>query len=166
MHDNHPTNRSALPLPENVLLWSLRAWVIGHNRRIDVVQRIGAVFTQLGASEAASYLDDFMRILCRGATRTLNIDCVCYPEVSADESTLLDVFALQQEGYGNEARALLRQLIERNAAAAGCCSAARLVLALKAAGHALPRGEAAIRRHAFLHRATVNMLENSSTHLQ
>jgi hypothetical protein len=152
-----------LPLLEDTLLWSMRAWVIGHCRNVNVAARIGEVFEHLRAPAAAGYLDGFMRALCQGATRTLEVNCVCNPDVSADESALLDVHALHQMGFGDEAHALLRCMTTREGAAAGCDRSARLTLALTAAGHSLPRAPAALRRHAFLHYATPGA--SASTHL-
>ena len=161
---DHQIGETALPALENALLWSMRAWVIGHCRSVDVTDRIDQVFVQFRAPTAARYLDAFMQTLCRGATRTLEVNCVCNPDVSADESALLDVYALQQAGYEEEARALLGRMTIRQAAAAGCDYAARLVLALNVAGHSLPRMPAALRRHAFVHYATPGVAA-ASTHM-
>ncbi len=150
-------SQAALPLVENVLLWSMRAWVIGHCRSVDVADRIGAVYAQIHAPEAAGDLQDFMHILCGGAMRTLEVNCVCCPAVSADESALLDVFALQQEHRDDEARALLCGMVSRPAATAGCQAASRLVRVLLGAGRSLPRASDALRRHAFLHHATAGV---------
>ena len=144
-----------LPLVEHVLLWSMRVWVIGRLRDVDVTDHIREVYGQLQAVEASVYLELFMQALNRGATRTLDVNCVCYPEVTADESALLDVFALQQERCGEEALALLARMVTRNAAIAGCHSAGQLVLALNAAGQVLPRGSDASRRHAFLQYSSI-----------
>lgn len=161
---DHQENPLALPPLENALLWSMRVWVIGHCRTLDVADRIHQVFTRLHAPAATSYLDAFMQTLCRGATRTLEVNCVCNPEVSADESDLLDIYALQQARYEDEAQALLGRMTTRNAAAAGCDYAARVVLALNVAGHSLPRMPAALRRHAFLHHATAGAA-SASVHM-
>ncbi len=153
-----------LPMIEAALLWSMRAWVIGHCRGVDVAGRIGTMFTQLEAPRAADYLDGFMQTLCRSATRTLEVNCVCYPTLSADEAALLDVHALQQLGYEDEAYAVLRRMLTHAGAVTGCDRSARLTLLLTAAGHSLPRTADAVRRHAFVQYATSGAAA-VSTHL-
>ena len=158
----HPTETpSTLPLVEHVLLWSMRVWVIGSLRDVDVADRIREIYGRLRAVEASSDLERFMQALSRGATRILDVNCVCYPEVTADESALLDVFGLRQQGCEEEALALLARMVTRNAAIAGCHSASRLVLALNAAGQTLPRGSAASHRHAFLQYSPVYLASAS-----
>jgi hypothetical protein len=49
-----------LPDLENALLWSMRAWVIGHCRHADVSAQIEEVLAKLGTAEAAGDLDRFM----------------------------------------------------------------------------------------------------------
>jgi hypothetical protein len=146
--------RSALPFLENALLWAMRAWVIGHSRKLNVSPQIQNMFDGLGTPGAVDPLNGFMSAISSNATRRVNIDCVCYPGVSADESLLLDVLALQQEGYEEDGRMLLGAFTTPDACSIACDKATRLVLVLNAAGHFLPRGAEAIRRHAFRHRAT------------
>jgi hypothetical protein len=149
------TNRSNLPLLETALLWAMRAWVAGHNRRIDVSGLIVKMFENLNAPEAAFRLNGFMNDLRLGAKRMLKIDCVCRQAVNADELLLLDIFALTQEGHQDEARPLLGQLAAEPAAESGCRHAFGLMVCLNSAGHAMPRGPQAVRRHAFCHRIPV-----------
>jgi hypothetical protein len=146
MKDHDPV-QSRLPLLENALLWAMRAWTIGSVSHVDVAGRIVLLFTMLKAPEAAGYLGGFMWVLSRSAKRGLDINCTCNPDVSADESRLLDVLALQQEGFHDGALTLLAGMMSRQAASAGCDSALRLVQALQHAGHRLPRGQDAVWRH-------------------
>jgi len=138
--------RDDLPRVENALLWAMRAWVIGHCRGIAVEDRIGRVFAELGAPGAMGYLSGFMWALSHGATRTLEVNCVCHPGLSRDESALLDVIALEQEGYADEALALLRGMATARAASVVCDSARGMALALQAAGRILPRGATVLER--------------------
>lgn len=128
---------TGLPMLENALLWAMRAWVIGHSRRIDVASRIERLFESLGAPEAAPHLDAFMRVLSRTASRVLEVHCVCHTEVSDDEAALLSLFALQQDESYDEAYALLAELTIESGIVTGCDSACRLVLALRDAGQTL-----------------------------
>jgi hypothetical protein len=144
---NDDAPRSALPMLDNALLWTMQAWVVGHCRGGDVAGRIAGIYAELGAPEAAGYLDGFMWVLSQGAVRLLEVNCVCCDSVSADERTLLDAFALVQEGQAEEALALLGSLLTPGAALAARSSATRLVAALNAAGQSLPDSDAALRRH-------------------
>ncbi|MCG7360294.1 hypothetical protein MHZ93_03360 [Roseomonas sp. ACRSG] len=139
--------RSVLPLLDNALLWTMQAWVVGYCRDGDVAERIADIYAELGAPEAAGYLDGFMWVLSQGATRLLEVNCVCCDIVSADERALLDVFALVQERQEGEALALLATMAMPGAALAARSSALRLVAALNEAGHHLPESSAALRRH-------------------
>ncbi len=143
--------KSPLPPLENGLLWTMRAWMIGSVGEVDAASRIRLLFALLNAPEAAGYLDDFMWVLSHSAKRGLEINCTCNPTVSVDESRLLDVFALQQEGYHDAALTLLEGMVSAPAAGVGCDIVERLVQALLNAGHRLPRGVDAVWRHC-LHR--------------
>jgi hypothetical protein len=127
-----------LPVPENALLWSMRAWVIGLCRHLDVSCRIERVLAQLGASEATYDLNGFMWALRHGALRTIEINCVCYPEVSLDERMLLDLFALQQQEEHEDAFTLLSGLVTEREAVAASESSQRVALLLAVAGNILP----------------------------
>ncbi|EHM01877.1 hypothetical protein HMPREF9946_01612 [Acetobacteraceae bacterium AT-5844] len=147
---NDDLPRSALPALENALLWSMQAWVVGLCKGADVAGRIGDLYADLGAPTATGYLDGFMWTLSQGATRMLEVNCVCCDTVSADERALLDVFALQQQGQVDEALGLLRGMMTPGAALAARSSAARLIAALNEAGQYLPEAEAAVRRHTLV----------------
>lgn len=148
-HAPVPERRDGLPMLEAALLWSMRAWVLGQVRGIAVDDRLQAVFAGLRATAAVEPLDGLMWVLSQGASRTLDIACVCNPAVSADETTLLDVLALEQEARPDDATVLLGRLVNRAAAGIGRGCAGRLVAAVNAAGHRLPRAGIALRRHAF-----------------
>ncbi len=129
---------SELPELENALIWCMRAWVIGHCNHRKVSDGIESVFAALGVASAVADLYGFMRVLSQGARRTVEVNCVCYPDVSADERLLLDVFALQQNEDHEDAYAVMSHLMTERAAMAACDRAQRLALALAAAGRILP----------------------------
>jgi hypothetical protein len=129
--------REELPVLEDVLLWCMRAWVIGRCRGVATGTRIERALARIGLSEACGYLEGFMWALSRGARRTIEIDCVCHPEVSADERMLLAVFALEQQEAHDDAYAILARLLTERAATAACESAQHLALMLSAAGEVL-----------------------------
>lgn len=127
----------ALPSLDNALLWTMRAWVLGVCRKRDTVEQIHHVFQSLGAPEGGHQLDRFMRALSHGARRSLEVHCVCNPQVSADEVSLLTVFRLQQEERHEEAFETLSALTAEFAAIAGCDSANRIAIALAECGQLL-----------------------------
>jgi len=132
-----PALCEALPMLDNALLWTMRAWVIGHCRNRDTAERINAVFGKLGAATATGHLGGFMTVLSRGAVRSLEINCVCHPAVSDDEATLLEIVSLQQHERHEEAYERLVGMTTEAAAVAGCDQANRLALALIEAGRVL-----------------------------
>lgn len=127
---------------DQTLLWAMRAWVIGFCRQTKVADRIETVFTQLGAPEATHQLEGFMSALSQGTRQVLEVNCVCQTVVSDDERALLDIFVLQQDEDHDEAFSLLSAMLSETATVAACACANRLVLALNAAGHAIPRSTA------------------------
>ena len=124
-----------LPQLESSLLWTMRAWVLGHCRRRDVSDSIQGVFDHLRASEACFHLDHFMQALSRGANRSLEVNCVCNSMFSEDEAALIDIFALQQREQHEEAFEKLTRITTEFAAMAGCDHANRVAIALSDSGH-------------------------------
>jgi hypothetical protein len=138
MQFGHPVGlRDNLPALEKALLWTMRAWVLGHCRRQPVEERIQTVFDYLKASEGAFHLEHFMQALSRGALRNLEVNCVCHEAVSMDEAALLEIFALQQREQHEEAFEKLASMTTEFAAMAGCDHANRAALALAEAGQIL-----------------------------
>jgi hypothetical protein len=119
--------RADLPVLENALLWSMRAWTIGLSRGIPVEERIEELFAKLGAPEAAGQLYGFIWIIGHCAARAVEVDCVCNPRVSDHERCLLDVLALTQHGRPAEAEGLLASLVSGQAAAAAAAASARQI---------------------------------------
>ena len=131
--------RADLPMLENALLWSMRAWTIGVSRSIPVEERIDALFATIGAPDAAGHLYGFIWIIGHCATRAVEVACVCNPRISADEHSLLDILALTQHGRSTEAQGLLGSLVSGQAAAAAAASARQITAILTASGRFLAR---------------------------
>jgi hypothetical protein len=119
---------------EPALLWSMRAWVVGFTRQIITSDRIDRLWTDLAAPEAARHLNQMMRALASGATRTLEIHCVCNTEISEDEVTLLTLM-LQPQTNDNIHRPDLLGLTTIASASEICEHAGQLRQALVDAGH-------------------------------
>jgi len=129
--------RADLPMLENALLWSMRAWTIGLTRGIPVEERIEELFAKIGVPEAAGQLYGFIWIIGHCASRAVEVDCVCNPRISADERRLLDILALTQHGRPAEAAGLLAGLVSGQAAAAAAASARQITAVLTASGRFL-----------------------------
>ena len=88
-----------------------------------------------------------MWALRHGAQRTIGVECPCNRTLDEDERTLLDVFALAQEGHGFEATLLLRTMATPSAVAAMIDSAERLGALLRQAGTILNPPDRPARAH-------------------
>jgi hypothetical protein len=122
---------------ENLLLWSMRAWVVGLRRGIPVEERIEGAFAKIGAADAAGQMYGFMWTLGHCASRMIEVGCVCNPQITTDERCLIAILALVQHGRSGDALILLRSLFTANAAVAAIDSAQRLMACLTAAGRIL-----------------------------
>lgn len=112
---DRPILVSQLPLPGRLLLWTVRAWVIGLKERRDTREPIQAAFAMFNIPDAADLVDALMCIVARGAARLLTVECVCDKTVSEDERSLLAAAALHQDGRGLEARFMLRTMLSPHA---------------------------------------------------
>ena len=110
-----PVLVSQLPLPDRLVVWAVRAWVIGLKRRIDAAAPIQAAFGKHGIPEAACLIDALMSVVACGALRPLVVECVCHETISEDERVLLAAAALHQNGCGFEACFLLRTMLSPGA---------------------------------------------------
>ncbi len=141
---------AALPRRERILLWTMRAWVMGITEKIPVEEQIHDAFSRVGAPDATGQLFGFMWILSHGASRRIDVDCVCGQRISADERRLLDILALCQENRTFEAVALLRTMVTTGpVAVAAAESAGRVAGALSAAGFLLPPHPLETTRYMF-----------------
>jgi hypothetical protein len=110
-----PVLVSRLPLPDRLVVWAVRAWVIGLKRRIDAAEPIQAAFGKYGIPEASYLIDTLMSVVACGALRPLAVECVCHDTISDDERILLAAAALHQDGSGFEARFLLGTMLSPGA---------------------------------------------------
>lgn len=140
--------RLSLPVEQGVLLWCIRVWVAGLHQDVAARPRIADMLGRLGAQEAAPYFDGFMFALSHGATRRINIQCICQSSVAPDERVLLDAFGLAQESRPFEALLLLRGLATPEAARSALRSAEGLGGAMAGAGRMLPAPDSAVARFA------------------
>lgn len=122
----------------SLVLWTMRAWVVGIVERIPVEEQICDAFRQLGVPDGTAQLYEFMWLLSHAANRIINIDCVCWPQVTEDERRMLDVVALAQRGRSFEVLMLLRAMLAPPVATAAAESAARFAETLKSEGLMLP----------------------------
>jgi hypothetical protein len=110
-----PVLVAQLPAPDRLVLWAIRAWVIGLKQRIDVAETIREAFGRHGVPEAAYLIEALMSVVACGASRTLTVESVCHKTLGDDERILLAAAALHQEGSGFEARFLLRTMLSARA---------------------------------------------------
>ncbi|MEI9987086.1 MAG: hypothetical protein WDN69_30410 [Aliidongia sp.] len=129
-----PTSVAALPFAERLLLWTMRAWVMGVHRRSSTEPQIRAAFTKAGTPDSTEDLERFMTRFAAGASRQIQVDCICKQEISDDERRLLDILSFLQQDRSFEAMILLRTMMTPNAAVAASWDAGRLADRLKAAG--------------------------------
>jgi hypothetical protein len=149
----------SLPFLDGVLLWTMRAWVLGIREKIPVEEQIQDAFGKLGAPDATGPLFGFMWCLGHGALRALDVHCVCVPDVGSDERCLIDILALTQQARRFEALLLLRSLIRPKAAIAARDAAGSVAASLTAAGRILQPRQMDTSRHVLApeerHRGTI-----------
>lgn len=145
-----PIRTNILSRTDGLLLWSIRAWAIGLNRRLDIVAPLREAFDEFGIAAAAELVDALMCIVTCGAVRTPVIECVCDPCVSEDEGRLLAAAALHQAGHSFEARFLLREVLTPAASCDAGEILARLGAVLTAGNHRLSSWRIDAARFAFV----------------
>lgn len=155
MAPNHD-ERAALPPAHGVLLWSMRAWVLGLARSTDMSARIRGAFAGIEAEDAAPGLSGFMQAVEDGGIRAVDVGRMCSHRVTEDERLLLAIFRMVQAGEAAPAARALRGMVASGSVAAALASADDVASALLDAGHLLSRDDAAPRtprtpQHAALH---------------
>lgn len=146
---------AAISRNERIMLWTMRAWVIGITQKIPVEEQIQDAFTRIGAPDATGQLYGFMWILSQGASRMLDVDCVCSQKISGDERALLDILALSQHGRTFEAMILLRAMVKSTRALSVSDCAVDIVRTLSSAGFILPVRPLETSRYAFADHAAI-----------
>ncbi len=137
----------SLPFIDAVVLWTMRCWAAGLTDTISVEDQIERMFFDLGAPDATGQLFSFMLVVQHSACRPLAIGRVRRPDISADESCLLDILALSQHQRTFEALLLLRSLVRPRTATAAQDSACRVGACLAAAGRMLTPRQSETTRH-------------------
>lgn len=127
--------RAALPPAQGVILWSMRAWVLGLARDTDMTVRIRGAFDGVDAPDAAGDLIAFMEALDAAGTRTIDVERMCNPRLSADERLLLDVFARIAAGNAAAAARVLRGMVTTRGVSASLTHAEAVASELVDAGH-------------------------------
>lgn len=151
-----PDERAALPPAQGVLLWSMRAWVLGLARSTDMTARIRGAFAGIEAEDAAPGLSGFMQAVEDGGIRAVDVGRMCSHKVTADERLLLEVFRTVQAGDVASAARTLRGMVASGSVASALGCADDVASTLLDAGHLLtpeadaPRVPQALR-HAALH---------------
>ena len=123
-----------LPTTERIVLWALRAWVVGQRKRMAVDALIAERLEWIGAENLAPLFDAFIGMVALGAVRPLAIHCVCHRGLSEDERALLDALALAQSGRSFETVLLLRCFLAPTSATDAVRFACRIGEGLSQAG--------------------------------
>jgi hypothetical protein len=147
MIDLH-VERLSLTEASGVMLWCMRMWVMEMKQGLGLEPRISAMLDRIGAPAAAPHLKRFMAELSRGATRMIEVQCVCRPSLCADERALLDVLGLAQALRAFEARLLLRGFTTPEGAERALNCAVPIGTALVQAGVILPEPDEEVRHYA------------------
>lgn len=134
--------RAALASAPGAILWSMRAWVLGLLRDVDMGPRIRSAMAGVDAADAGPGLVGFMETLDVGGIRAIDVETMCNPRLSADERLLLGVFASVAAGRTAEAARVLRGMVGPRSVAPVLERVEDVVAALVEAGHSL-RAEAA-----------------------
>lgn len=129
--------RLAMPVESAVLLWCMRVSMVEMQKPVDAEIRTHRVLEALGVAEAAPYVEGLMFAVGHGATRTVAVQCVCQPSISADEQALLDAVALAQESRLFEALLSLRGFLSPDGARAALHSAEKIGVMFARAGRFL-----------------------------
>ena len=143
LHQSLPT-----PILESVVLRCMRLWVMQMRRGIRAEPQVIDLLERLGAPSASPYLERFMLALSTGATRMIEVQCVCRPLICADERALLDVLSLAQDLRSFEALLILRGFTTPDGATAALQDAEGVGSELAKAGCLLPPPDETIRLFA------------------
>lgn len=95
---------------EQLLLWSIRTWVMGAIRKVDSKHKLQHAYESYKIPEASTALDHFMYCLSFGAKRAIDIRCPLSGSISPDELTLMNFMAHCQQHNEILARCMLRDL--------------------------------------------------------
>ena len=126
--------RHELDFGGQVLLWSIRIWVIGVRHQRPALETIDKAYTLVGCPDGASSLNTVMQRLTLSARRVLDVRPPCFTSISADEQRLLDATRCYQRGDKVRPRFIVSAMSHRHAAPALLDALERLSLSLVGAG--------------------------------
>ncbi len=109
-----PWNRAeadALPVPERLLLDSIRAWHRAAETQAPLRPALHILLASEGAEAAAAPLDQLLRLAA-----SARVACPLCPRVAPDEAALLLLCSLAQHGARSEALAAALRLLPLRAA--------------------------------------------------
>lgn len=113
--DDSAWTSDTLSFAEQMLLWSMRIWVVGLQKRIPVGEKLHEAYSRAGAPRAVGLVDNLMVVVGHGAIRQLDINCPCRKGLSEDERSILDLAALYQGGASLEGPLLLHSMLTETA---------------------------------------------------
>ncbi len=127
-----------LGYPEQLLLRSIRLWVVGYRLENSPEDRLAKAFEAAGIELGRQRFEEFMVAITAGAARSLGIHCACHEEIGEDEYQLLDILRLSQPDFGaGQCRFLLEDLLTVAALPIAAVKAQALALAFNDAGYTL-----------------------------
>lgn len=83
---------------QQLLLWSIRTWVMGLIRKFDTKPKLKQAYNHYKIPEASSAFNHFMYCLSFGAKRSMDIRCPLSGSISPDELTLMNFMTYCQQG--------------------------------------------------------------------
>ncbi len=124
--------------PEQLLLRSIRLWVIGYRLNKSSDDRLAKAFETASIHLGRQRFEEFMVAVTAGAARSLGIHCVCHEGIGEDEYQLLDILRLSQRDFGaGQCRFLLEDLLTVAALPIAAVKAQALAIAFNEAGYKL-----------------------------
>ena len=108
--------RHDLDFGTQIVLWSIRLWVVGvcHNR--PTIHTIDKAYTLVGCPNSARALNAVMQRLSQSARRILDIRPPCFQALSADEHRLLDTIRCYQRAEHDRPRFIISAMVYPHAA--------------------------------------------------
>lgn len=127
-----------LGYPEQLLLRSIRLWVIGYRLDSAPEDRLAKAFELARIKHGRQRFEEFMVAMIAGASRSLGIHCACHEGISEDEHQLLDILRLSQPDFGaGQCRFLLEDLLTVSALPIAAAKAQALAVAFNTQGYKL-----------------------------
>ena len=129
---------SDLGYPEQLLLRSIRLWVLGYRLNNSPEDRLAKAFEAAGLKHGRQKFEEFMVAVTAGASRSLGIHCACHDGIGDDEHQLLDILRLSQPDFGTgQCRFLLEDLLTVAALPIAAVKAQALAFAFTDEGYKL-----------------------------